>query len=115
VEQVLEVQLDRTADDGARSQATDDWAGRRRTDLAEDRTILASERTFAGWSRTSLGCIAIGIGFHALFNRMQPDWVPRTIASWFLLLAALIVWLAARRLRPSCANSRRMWSSARGG
>jgi putative membrane protein len=28
---------------------------------------------------------------------MQPDWVPRTIASWFLLLAALIVWLAARR------------------
>ena len=68
-----------------------------RTDLAEDRTILASERTFAAWTRTSLGCIAIGIGFQALFNRMEPNWVPRAIASGFLLLAALIVWLAVKR------------------
>jgi putative membrane protein len=68
-----------------------------RTDLAEDRTILANERTFAGWVRTSLGCIALGVGFHALFNRMQPPWVPRAIATGFLLLAASIAWLAARR------------------
>lgn len=68
-----------------------------RTDLAEDRTILASERTFAGWVRTSLGCIAIGIGFHAFFNRMQPPWVPQAIATGFLLLSAVIAWLAARR------------------
>lgn len=68
-----------------------------RTDLAEDRTILANERTFAGWVRTSLGCIAIGVGFHALFNSMQPEWLPRAIASSFLLLAVLIVWLAVRR------------------
>ena len=67
------------------------------TDLAEDRTILASERTFAGWVRTSLGCIAIGIGFHALFNQMQPPWVPQAIATGFLLLAAVVAWLAARR------------------
>jgi putative membrane protein len=67
------------------------------TDLAEDRTILASERTFAGWTRTSLGCIALGLGFHALFNAMQPPWAPRLIATAFLLLAALIVWLAERR------------------
>jgi putative membrane protein len=67
------------------------------TDLAEDRTILASERTFAGWVRTSLGFIAIGIGFHALFNRMQPEWVPRGIASLFLVMAGIVVWLAARR------------------
>lgn len=81
----------------ATTDMTDRADGRRRTEFAEDRTILASERTFAGWSRTSLGCIAIGIGFHALFSRMQPDWVPRAIATWFLLLSALIVWLAARR------------------
>lgn len=68
-----------------------------RTNLAEDRTILASERTFAGWVRTSLGCIAIGVGFQALFNKMQPDWVPRAIATGFLLLSILILWLAARR------------------
>ena len=68
-----------------------------RTDLAEDRTILANERTFAGWLRTSLGSIAIGIGFHALFNKMQPGWVPRAIASGFLLLSVVIAWLAVRR------------------
>jgi putative membrane protein len=67
------------------------------TDLAEDRTLLANERTFAGWVRTSIGCIAIGVGFHALFNKMQPDWAPRAIASWFLLLGVVIVWLAVRR------------------
>ncbi|HVM23210.1 MAG TPA: DUF202 domain-containing protein [Sphingomicrobium sp.] len=69
----------------------------RRTELAEDRTILASERTFAGWVRTSLGCIAIGLGFHALFNKMEPTWLPKTIATGFLLLAILIIWLAERR------------------
>ncbi len=68
-----------------------------RTDLAEDRTILANERTFASWLRTSLGCIAIGVGFHALFSKVEPSWLPRLIATGFLLLAAVIVWLATRR------------------
>ncbi|GAA4714737.1 DUF202 domain-containing protein [Sphingomonas lutea] len=68
-----------------------------RTDFAEDRTILANERTFAGWTRTSLGCIALGVGFQALFNQLQPSWIPKAIATAFLLLAALIVWLAERR------------------
>ena len=76
-----------------------------RTDLAEDRTILANERTFAGWARTSLGCIALGVGFHALFNAMQPAWAPRLIATAFLLLAALIIWLAERR---ACAVTERL-------
>jgi putative membrane protein len=67
------------------------------TDLAEDRTILANERTFAGWMRTSLGCIAIGIGFHALFGKAEPGWAPRATATGFLLLGVVIVWLAARR------------------
>jgi putative membrane protein len=85
-----------------------------RTDLAEDRTILANERTFAGWIRTSLGCIALGVGFHALFNKMQPGWAPRAIATGFLLLASVVAWLAARRaaavtsrLSPHVVNSAR--------
>ena len=68
-----------------------------RTELAEDRTILANERTFAGWMRTSLGCVAIGVGFHAVFPAMHPSWVPRAIASAFLLLAILVVVSAERR------------------
>ena len=68
-----------------------------RTDLAEDRTILANERTFAGWMRTSLAAIAIGVGFNALFARLEPPWVPRLIATGFLLLAIAIIVLAERR------------------
>lgn len=68
-----------------------------RTDLAEDRTILANERTFAGWMRTSLAALALGVGFHALFASMEPAWLPRAIATGFLLLAAAIIILAERR------------------
>jgi putative membrane protein len=68
-----------------------------RTELAEDRTILANERTFAGWMRTSLGSIALGVGFHALFQTMRPPWLPRAIATAFLLLAILVIVAAERR------------------
>ena len=68
-----------------------------RTDLAEDRTILASERTFAGWMRTSLASVALGVGFHALYQKMEPPWVPRAIATAFLLLAIFVIVLAERR------------------
>ena len=68
-----------------------------RTDLAEDRTLLANERTFAGWMRTALASVAIGVGFHALFSSMHPAWVPRVIATAFLLLAILVIVLAERR------------------
>jgi putative membrane protein len=71
--------------------------GAHRTELAEDRTILANERTFAGWMRTSLGCIGLGVGFHALFNKVEPGWLPRGIASLFLVLGAIVILLAARR------------------
>jgi len=47
--------------------------------------------------RTSLACVALGVGFNALFQRMQPPWVPRAIATGFLLLAILIIVLAERR------------------
>lgn len=68
-----------------------------REELAEDRTILANERTFNSWLRSALGCIAIGVGFQGLFPSMEPAWVPRAIASAFLLLAVLIVIMAERR------------------
>lgn len=68
-----------------------------RNDLAEDRTILANERTFAGWMRTSLASVAIGVGFHAVFPAMEPPWVPKAIASAFLVLAIGIIISAERR------------------
>jgi putative membrane protein len=68
-----------------------------RNELAEDRTILANERTFASWMRTSLACVAVGMGFQRLFPSIEPTWVPRAIATGFLLLAVLVVGLAQRR------------------
>jgi putative membrane protein len=69
----------------------------RRTHLAEDRTILANERTVAGWMRSSLACIAIGVGFHAIFSKVDPIWLPRLIATAFLALGVFVIWLAERR------------------
>ncbi|MFN3619157.1 YidH family protein [Sphingorhabdus sp.] len=71
--------------------------GPSRNDLSEDRTILANERTFGSWMRTSLGCVAIGVGFQGLFPSMEPPWVPRAIATGFLILAMLVIILAQRR------------------
>lgn len=68
-----------------------------KTELAEDRTILANERTFAGWMRTGLAAIGVGVGFSALFRAMEPLWVPRAIATAFLLLGAFIVFTAEQR------------------
>ena len=68
-----------------------------RTDLAEDRTILASERTFASWLRTGLAAIGIALGFHALFGRIHPVWLPRAVATAFLAIAIMIFLAAERR------------------
>jgi putative membrane protein len=76
-----------------------------RTDFSEDRTVLANERTFASWMRTGLACIGIGLGFHALFNRLEPTWVPRAIATTFLLIAIFIFIAAERR---SCVVLKRL-------
>jgi len=61
-----------------------------RTDWAEDRTILASERTFAGWVRTGLASVAVALGLHALFGDFRPTWIPKLLASMFILTAAAI-------------------------
>lgn len=70
---------------------------RLRTDYAEDRTVLANERTFGSWLRTGFGAIGIALGFHALFGRIHPLWLPRAVASAFLLIAILIFVAAERR------------------
>ena len=69
----------------------------KRTDLAEDRTVLANERTFASWFRTAFASVGIGLGLQALFLRMEPPWVPRSIATGFLLLAIFLFIVAERR------------------
>lgn len=68
-----------------------------RTDLAEDRTILANERTFAGWMRTGFAAVAVGLGFQALFSQMEPTWIPKGIATAFMLIGAAIFVAAERR------------------
>ena len=68
-----------------------------RTDMAEDRTVLANERTFAGWLRTGFAAIGIGLGFHVLFQAMQPTWIPRAIATAFLLAGIYVILVAERR------------------
>jgi putative membrane protein len=72
---------------------------RNRTDLAEDRTLLANERTYAGWLRTGLAAVGIGVGFHALFQRMEPEWIPKSIATLFLLMGVAVVVAAEWRAR----------------
>ena len=72
------------------------YAARKRTDWAEDRTILSNERTFGSWLRTGFAAIGIGLGFHALFGRIHPLWLPRVVATCFLVIA-IIVFIAAER------------------
>jgi putative membrane protein len=78
---------------------------RMRTDFAEDRTVLANERTFGSWMRTGFAAIGIGLGFHALFGRIEPLWLPRAIATAFLVIA-IIIFLAAERR--ACVVIRRL-------
>lgn len=70
-----------------------------RTDLAEDRTILSHERSFAGWMRTGMAAIGIGLGFNALFGSIDPVWVPKAIATAFLIVSAYIFLSAEQRAR----------------
>ena len=73
-----------------------DELAQRRTDLAEDRTILANERTYAGWMRTAFAAIGVGLGFRALFDEMHPPWLPRAIATLFMLIGIALFAAAGR-------------------
>ncbi len=70
-----------------------------RTDLAEDRTMLAHERSFAGWLRTGMAAVGIALGFNALFQSLQPVWLPKAIATSFLILAVFVFVSAEQRAR----------------
>lgn len=76
-----------------------------RTEWAEDRTIMANERTFAGWMRTGLAAVGIGLGFNALFGKIEPLWVPKAIATLFMLIGIFIFWVAERN---GCAVQSRL-------
>ncbi len=68
-----------------------------RTDWAEDRTLMANERTFAGWMRTGLASVGIGLGFNALFGKLDPIWLPKAIATLFIMIGIFIFWVAERK------------------
>ena len=70
-----------------------------RTDWAEDRTLMANERTFAGWMRTGLAAIGIGLGFNALFGKLDPVWVAKGIATLFIAIGVFVFWSAQRNAR----------------
>ena len=76
-----------------------------RTDLAEDRNIMAMERTFAGWMRTAFAAIGIGLGFRALFGSWDPSWMPKLIATAFILGGG---WLAVTAQRRACKTLDRL-------
>ncbi|WP_420605492.1 YidH family protein [Novosphingopyxis sp.] len=67
-----------------------------RTEFAEDRTIMANERTFAGWMRTGLAAVGVGLGFNALFDELEPWWLPRLAAS-MLIMSGIAIFFAAQR------------------
>ena len=76
-----------------------------RTDLAEDRNIMAMERTFAGWMRTAFAAIGIGLGFRALFGEWDPSWLPKLIATIFIIGGG---WLAITAERRACKTLQRL-------
>jgi inner membrane protein YidH len=79
------------------TESRSDELAERRTDFAEDRTVLANERTYAGWMRTAFAAIGVGLGFRALFGEMQPIWLPRAIATLFMLIGIALFVAAERR------------------
>jgi putative membrane protein len=78
-----------------------------RTNMAEDRTVLAHERSFAGWVRTGMAGVGIGLAFNALFRSLDPTWVPKLIATSFLILSIFIFLSAQQR---ACRALERMES-----
>ena len=89
--------------DDSRDKSTQ-WA-EFRTDLAEDRNIMAMERTFTGWMRTAFAAIGIGLGFRALFGEWDPSWLPKLIATVFILGGG---WLAITAERRACKTLERL-------
>ncbi len=68
---------------------------------------MAVERTMASWMSASFGAIGVGLGFRALFGEVEPAWLPRLVASAFMVLAIVMVLSAERR---ACRAIRRLSS-----
>lgn len=47
--------------------------------------------------RTGFAAVGIGLGFQVLFQAMEPTWVPKAIATAFLLAGAYVIVVAGRR------------------
>ncbi len=75
-----------------------------RTEWAEDRTLLANERTFAGWMRTGLASVGLGVGFHALFGKLEPPNLARGIATLFVVTGIFVFLAAARSAAKVCTR-----------
>lgn len=82
----------------SRTELADDRTdyAKERTGFAEDRTLMANERTFAGWMRTGLAAVGIGLAFNAVFQKLEPWWLPRGIATAFILIGIFIFYAAQR-------------------
>ncbi|MEN0040276.1 MAG: DUF202 domain-containing protein [Pseudomonadota bacterium] len=80
-----------------------------RTDWAEDRTVQANERTFAGWMRTGMAATGLAIALQAVFGEMDVWWVPKAVATIFILIALLIFRTAWKN---ACALQERLDSHA---
>ena len=46
--------------------------------------------------RTGLAAVGIGLGFNALFGKLEPFWLPRAIATIFILIGIFIFYVAQR-------------------
>ncbi|TFI59719.1 DUF202 domain-containing protein [Sphingomonas parva] len=46
--------------------------------------------------RTGFAAVAVGLGFQALFSQMAPAWIPKAIATAFMV-SAIYVFLSAER------------------
>ncbi|WP_281824237.1 DUF202 domain-containing protein [Jannaschia rubra] len=81
-------------DDSGRKSADKTDMAEERTRWSEDRTALSNERTFAGWMRTGMAALAVAIGLRAVFSAAEPTWVPKSIATIFIVAALVIFWTA---------------------
>lgn len=95
--------------DTPNSQKDGNELAEERTDLAEDRTMMAVERTMASWMGSGMGLIGLGLGLRAVFGEFEPWWVPRAMATFFMLLAIVLVQGAKNRMCGALARMSGNW------
>ena len=58
---------------------------------------MSSERSFSSWIGTALGAVGVAIGFNAVFGELTPTWLPKLVATLFLLVGLVFTWSARNR------------------